>query len=86
MASGSFNSGFSLAGEADRSMTQRVLSRGVVVIVGMGAFGYILGYAARLPLLRGLSTEQQAWAVFAIGLIAATLLLFRASQVSEVAS
>ena len=65
-------------------MTGRVLSRGVVVVVGMGALGYIVGYAVRLPHLRGLSTDQQAWAVLALGLIAAILLLFRAAQVREV--
>jgi hypothetical protein len=65
-------------------MAQRVVSRFMVVVVGMGALGYILGYAARLPQLRGLSTDQQAWAVFALGLIAAILLLFRAAQIGEV--
>ncbi|HEY8813224.1 MAG TPA: hypothetical protein VIO86_12105 [Candidatus Dormibacteraeota bacterium] len=65
-------------------MARRVLSRFVMVVVGMGALGYILGYAARMPQLRGLSTDQQAWAVFALGLIAATVLLFRAAQVGEV--
>ena len=64
-------------------MTRRQLSRGIVVAIGMGALGYILGYAARLPHLRGLSNDQQAWAVFALGLIAAILLLFRAAQVGE---
>jgi hypothetical protein len=65
-------------------MARQVLSRGIVVVVGMGALGYILGYAARVPQLRGLSTDQQAWAVFALGLIAAILLLFRATQVREI--
>jgi hypothetical protein len=65
-------------------MRGRVLSRVVVVVIGMGALGYIVGYAARLPQLRGLSTDQQAWAVLALGLIAAILLLFRAAQVGEV--
>ena len=60
-----------------------MLSRGLVVVIGMGALGYILGYAAHLPQLRGLSADQQAWAVFALGLIAAILLLFRAAQVGE---
>ena len=54
-----------------------------MVVIAMGALGYILGYAARLPQFRGLSTDQQAWAVFALGLIAAILLLFRAAQVGE---
>ena len=67
-------------------MRGRVLSRAVVVMIGMGALGYIVGYAARLPQLRGLSTDQQAWAVLALGLIAAILLLFRAAQVREVAT
>ncbi len=52
-------------------------------MVAMGALGYLLGYAARVPQLRGLSADQQAWAVFAIGLIAAIVLLFRAAQVGE---
>jgi hypothetical protein len=65
-------------------MGRRVLSRGIVVVIGMGALGYILGYAARLPQLRSLSTDQQAWAVFALGLIAAIVLLFRAAQIGEV--
>ncbi|HEY8760736.1 MAG TPA: hypothetical protein VIP52_07490 [Candidatus Dormibacteraeota bacterium] len=65
-------------------MARRFVSRFVVVVGGMGALGYILGYAARVPELRGLSTDQQAWAVFALGLIAAILLLFRAAQVGEV--
>jgi hypothetical protein len=67
-------------------MRGRVLSRGVVVVIGMGALGYIVGYAARLPQLRGLSTDQQAWAVLALGLIAAILLLFRTVQVGEVST
>ena len=67
-------------------MRGRVLSRAVVVVIGMAALGYIVGYAARLPQLRGLSTDQQAWAVLALGLIAAILLLFRAAQVGEVAT
>ena len=54
------------------------------MVFGTGLFIYVLGYAARLPQLRILSTEQQAWAVLALGLIAAILLLFRASQVGEV--
>ena len=54
-------------------------------MIGMGALGYVVGNAARLPLLHGLSTGQQAWAVLALGLIAAILLLFRAAQVGEVA-
>jgi hypothetical protein len=67
-------------------MTRRVLSRGIVIVIAMGALGYILGYAARLPQLRGLSTDQQAWAVLALGLIAAILLLVRAAQVRETSS
>jgi hypothetical protein len=63
-----------------------VLRRGVVVVIGMGALGYIVGYAARLPQLHGLSTDQQAWAVLALGLIAAILLLFRTVQVGEVST
>lgn len=65
-------------------MTRAAFGRVMVVIVGMGAFGYMLGYAARLPQLRVLNTGQQAWAVFALGLIAAIVLLFRAAQVGEV--
>jgi hypothetical protein len=64
-------------------MTRRVIERAAVVLVGMGALGYILGYAARVRRLHGLSTDQQAWAVFALGLIAAIVLLFRAAQVGE---
>jgi hypothetical protein len=67
-------------------MVQRAVGRGVVIVIGVGALGYILGYAARLPQLRVLSTDQQAWAVFALGLIAAIVLLFRAVQVREVSS
>ena len=67
-------------------MRGRVLSRAAIAMIGMGALGYIVGYAARLPQLRGLSTDQQAWAVLALGLIAAILLLFRAAQVREVAT
>jgi hypothetical protein len=62
----------------------RVLGRGIAVLVAMGALGYVLGSAAHLPLLHGLNTDQQAWAVFAIGLIAAILFLFRAARVGEV--
>lgn len=64
-------------------MARRLLSRGIVVVIAMGGLGYILGRAARLPQLRGLNTDQQAWAVFALGLIAAILLLFRAAQIGE---
>ncbi len=53
------------------------------MVIAMGGLGYILGRAARLPQLRGLNTDQQAWAVFALGLIAAILLLFRAAQIGE---
>ena len=66
-------------------MTNRFLGRGMVVVIGVGALGYMLGYAARLPQLRILSTDQQAWAVFALGLIAAIVLLFRATQVGRAA-
>ena len=65
-------------------MTNRVLGRGIVVVIGVGALGYMLGYAARLPQLRILSADQQAWAVFALGLIAAIVLLFRATQAGKV--
>jgi hypothetical protein len=65
-------------------MSRRALSRGVLVVIAMGALGYILGYAARLPQLHGLSSDQQAWAVFALGLIAAIVFLFRAAQLNEV--
>lgn len=46
----------------------------------LAGFGYLVGYAAGFGRLRELSSDQQAWAVFAFGLIAAIVLLFRASR------
>ena len=57
-----------------------------MVAIGLGAFGYILGYAARLHQVESMTADQQAWAVFALGLIAAIVLLFRAARVAEVSS
>ena len=65
-------------------MARRFLGRGMAAIVATGALGYALGSLAHLPLLHGLNTDQQAWAVFALGLIAAILFLFRAAGVGEV--
>jgi predicted aspartyl protease len=65
-------------------MTPKALGQAVVIVLATGLFIYVIGYAAPLPQLRMLSTQQQAWAVLALGLIAAILLLFRASQASEV--
>jgi hypothetical protein len=65
-------------------MARRVIGQGIAVVVAMAALGYALGSIAHLPLLHGLNTEQQAWAVFALGLIAAILFLFRAARVREV--
>jgi hypothetical protein len=65
-------------------MARRVLGRGLAVIVAVCALGYVLGSIAHLPLLHGLNTDQQAWAVFALGLIAAILFLLRATRVGEV--
>ena len=57
-----------------------------MVAIGLGAFGYILGYAARLHQVESMTADQLAWAVFALGLIAAIVLLFRAARVAEVSS
>jgi hypothetical protein len=65
-------------------MVRRVIGQGIAVVVAMAALGYALGSIAHLPLLHGLNTDQQAWAVFALGLIAAILFLFRAARVPEV--
>jgi hypothetical protein len=65
-------------------MTGRVIERAVLVAIGLGALGYILGYAARLHQIGSLTADQQAWAVFALGLIAAIVLLFRAARVGEI--
>ena len=54
----------------------------MAISAGMAGFGYLVGYVGRLGRLRDLSNEQQAWAVFALGLIAAIVLLFRASQIA----
>jgi hypothetical protein len=61
-----------------------LLGRGMAAVFAMGALGYVLGSVAHLPLVHGLNTDQQAWAVFALGLIAAILFLFRAARVGEV--
>jgi predicted aspartyl protease len=65
-------------------MTRKALGQAVVIVLATGLFISVIGYAARLPQLRILSIQQQAWAVLALGLIAAIVLLFRASQAGEV--
>jgi hypothetical protein len=67
-------------------MATRLLGRGMAAVFAVVAFGYFLGTMAHLPLLHGLNTDQQAWAVFALGLIAAIVFLFRAARVGEVSS
>jgi hypothetical protein len=78
------NPRFSLLLESVLEMTRRVIERAIVIAIGLGAFGYILGYAARLRQVGSLTADQQAWAVFALGLIAAIVLLFRAARVGDV--
>ncbi len=58
----------------------RFLGRAAAVSAGLAGFGYLVGYAAGFGRLRELSIDQQAWAVFALALIAAIVLLFRASR------
>lgn len=55
--------------------------RAAAVSATMAGLGYLVGYAAGFSGFRQLSNDQQAWAVFALGLIAAIVLLFRASRI-----
>ena len=59
----------------------RFLGQGAAASAGVAGFGYLVGYAAGFGRLRELSIEQQAWAVFALALIAAIVLLFRAWRI-----
>ena len=59
----------------------RFLLRAAAVSATMAGLGYLVGYAAGLSGFRQLGNDQQAWAVFALGLIAAIVLLFRASRI-----
>ena len=63
-----------------------MIERAIVVAIGLGAFGYFVGYAVKLHPGGSMTADQQAWAVFALGLIAAIVLLFRAARVAEVSS
>lgn len=84
--SDSLNPRFRLLPESDLEMTRRVIERAIVIAIALGAIGCIVGYAVKLHPVGSMTADQQAWAVFALGLIAAIVLLFRAARVAEVSS
>ena len=61
---------------------RRFAKRAGAVSAGMAGLGYLVGYLGRLGKLPDLSTDQRAWAMFALGLIVAIVLLFRASRIA----